>query len=52
VVASVEWLQRGEPGQFMDNVLDQAHMAYRFLGELLAVHKRIEPPEDYGEEAD
>lgn len=46
IVAAQEWLHRGNPGQFTEQMLDQAHMAYRFLTELLALHKRIEPPEE------
>lgn len=50
LVAAIEWGNRGEESQFEDNVLDQAHLAYRFLGELLVKHKRIEPPDDFTDE--
>lgn len=46
VVAALEWLQRGDDLQFVEQVLDQTHLGYRFLGELLVKHHRIEPPED------
>jgi hypothetical protein len=42
VVAGLEWLQRGEPGQFLDTALDRLHLAYRFLHEVLVNHDRID----------
>lgn len=50
VVAAIEWFQRGEEMQFLERSLDQAHLAYRFLGELLAKHRRIDPPDDLADE--
>lgn len=42
IVAGLEWLQRGEPGQFLDTALDRLHLAYRFLNEVLVTHNRID----------
>jgi len=51
VVTGLEWQQRETvPGQFEDQMLDQAMLAYRFLGELLARHKRIEDDGSFGDD--
>lgn len=46
IVASAEWHNRGIEGQFRENMLDQAALAYRFLGELLVSHGRDTNPVD------
>lgn len=45
IVAATEWYNRGGEGQFAKEMLDQAHLGYRFLAELLAHHGMIDPPE-------
>lgn len=35
IVASLEWVQRGEDLQFLPQALDQAKLGYRFLKEVL-----------------
>lgn len=45
VVAALEWSQRGADGQFVNEALDQANMAYRFLQELLVANGRIPDPD-------
>lgn len=48
VVGAMEWHERGEPGQFLPQTLDQTHMAFRFLKEILVTHGRIdEDTEEY-----
>lgn len=42
VVAAQEWEIRGEDGQFIANTLDQVHLAYRFLQEILVKAGRVE----------
>lgn len=52
VVASMEWLARGGDAQFINNALDRANLAYRFLKDVLIDHKRLPPDpvlEDYEE---
>ena len=44
VVAAIEWLARGEPGQFAEQALDRAALAYRFLQQALINNGRT-PPE-------
>lgn len=52
VVAALEWFQRGDDMQFMSQTLDQAHLAYRFIEEILVKHRRIEPREHDYEDVD
>ena len=42
VTAALEWAARGEQLQFLDQSLDQTHMAYRFLKEILEDHGRLQ----------
>lgn len=44
IVAALEWFDRGEADQFTEQALDQIHLAYRFLKEILITYKRI--PDD------
>jgi hypothetical protein len=44
IVAALEWAERGENLQFIEESLDQSHLGYRFLKEILIDHRRI--PDD------
>lgn len=46
IVAGLEWLERGQ----IDIAVDRLHLAYRFLGEVLVRHDRIEAPEPEDDE--
>lgn len=41
IVASQEWLNRGEENQFLSQALDRAGLAVRFLEEFLEKHGRL-----------
>jgi len=45
VIAAIEWNERGEENQFVDNALDRTNLAYRFLGEILNNHGRLNEDE-------
>lgn len=46
LVAALEWLDRDEEGGYMETALDQAHLSFRFLEELLEKHGRVEKREE------
>lgn len=50
VVAAAEWLNRGDPGQFLEESLDRANLAARFLLDFLAANGRELPVCDSGDD--
>lgn len=44
IVSAIEWLERGEEGQFAQNGIDRMNLAYRFLQESLVAFKIVERP--------